>query len=121
MRLPRPLLWTMLLGSVASVLAAAGWWWVTWPERTAREFVDLVASGDIDAANSMRRQDPDRRRLPVKLRREGDLVYVWASESNHSGMDEELFVRYLRERNAGARRCRDLLEGRIQFDVGPTW
>ena len=35
------------------VLFAAGWWWVTWPERTARRFVGLVAAGDVDGARAM--------------------------------------------------------------------
>jgi len=37
MKLPRWLVIAMLTTSVLSVLAAAGCWWVTWPERTARE------------------------------------------------------------------------------------
>jgi len=41
MKLPRWLVIAMLTTSVLSVLAAAGWWWVTWPERTAREFEGL--------------------------------------------------------------------------------
>jgi hypothetical protein len=32
---------------------AAAWWWVTWPERTARRFVELLATGDIDSAKAM--------------------------------------------------------------------
>jgi hypothetical protein len=40
MKLPRWLLWTMLTCSVVSALAAAGWWWVTWPDRTVRRFLD---------------------------------------------------------------------------------
>ncbi len=36
----------MLSFSVLAVLAAAGWWWVTWPERTAREFVRLIEDGE---------------------------------------------------------------------------
>jgi hypothetical protein len=34
-------------------LFAACWWWVTWPERTARKFVNLLAAGDFDAAKAM--------------------------------------------------------------------
>jgi hypothetical protein len=48
MKLPRWLVFAMLFSSLLSVLAAAGWWWVTWPERTAREFVDRLAAGDDD-------------------------------------------------------------------------
>jgi hypothetical protein len=35
------------------VLFAAGWWWATWPERTARRFVEFLAAGDIEAAKRM--------------------------------------------------------------------
>jgi hypothetical protein len=45
MKLPRWLLWTMVACSVVAMLVAAGWWWVTWPERTAREFADVMAEG----------------------------------------------------------------------------
>jgi hypothetical protein len=47
MKLPRWLLWSLLSISVVAALAAAGWWWVTWPERTAREFIELLFI-DID-------------------------------------------------------------------------
>jgi hypothetical protein len=35
------------------ILVAAGWWWLTWPERTARRFVDLLNEGDVEGAKSM--------------------------------------------------------------------
>jgi hypothetical protein len=35
------------------VLFAAGWWWVTWPERTARRYVEYLAVGDVEAARAM--------------------------------------------------------------------
>ena len=39
MKLPRWLVIGMLTSSVLAVLAAAGCWWVTWPEwRAVREF-----------------------------------------------------------------------------------
>jgi hypothetical protein len=50
MKLPRWLVFAMLFSSLLSVLAAAGWWWVTWPERTAREFVALLAERRFDEA-----------------------------------------------------------------------
>src|SRR5688572_29201513 len=53
MKLPRWLVIGMLTSSVLAVLAAAGWWWVTWPERAAREFLDLVASGRTIEADRM--------------------------------------------------------------------
>ena len=50
MKLPRWLVIGMLTTSVLAVLAAAGWWWVTWPERTACEFVALLAERRFDEA-----------------------------------------------------------------------
>jgi len=38
---------------VLPVLFAAGWWWVTWPERTAKRFVELLAIGDVPRAQAM--------------------------------------------------------------------
>src|SRR5262245_58734961 len=65
MKLPRPLLWTMLFSSVASVLVAAGWWWITWPERKAARFVErmsaeLIPPEIIESATVTRRGPIDR-------------------------------------------------------------
>ncbi len=57
MKLPRWLVIAMLTTSVLSVLAAAGCWWVTWPERTAREFVELIATEKFEAAQAMMGQE----------------------------------------------------------------
>jgi hypothetical protein len=43
------------------VVFAALWWWVTWPDRTLREFRRLVAEGHHEAAASMLVFDPDYR------------------------------------------------------------
>ena len=43
-----------------AVLAAAGWfgwWWVTWPERTARQFVEFLRSGKADEARAIMGDD----------------------------------------------------------------
>jgi len=53
MKLPRWLVIAMLTTSVLSVLAAAGWWWVTWPERTAYELVNLLRDGEYDKARNL--------------------------------------------------------------------
>jgi hypothetical protein len=34
------------------ILVAAGWWWWTWPERTARRFVERLNAGDIEDAKA---------------------------------------------------------------------
>ena len=58
MRLPRWLVILMLTTSVLSVLAAVDWWWVTWPGRTARQFVGLAGVGDVGPASRLFRK-PD--------------------------------------------------------------
>ena len=59
MKLPRWLLIGLWTAIVLGVLAAAGWWWVTWPERTAREFVELVADGKLEVARRRLYLEPD--------------------------------------------------------------
>ena len=54
MKLPRWLVIGMLTTSVLAVLVAAGWWWVTWPERTARDFFEaMVADRQEDEMNML--------------------------------------------------------------------
>ena len=84
MKLPRWLVIGMLTTSVLAVLAAAGWWWVTWPERTAREFVQLLAMGKRDEAKRMvQSQDPMAALLACFL----DCHDVW--EWNQSNIQAE--------------------------------
>ena len=52
MKLPRWLVISLLRISALSVLGYAGWWWVTWPERSLQEFVHLAADGQFEEANS---------------------------------------------------------------------
>ena len=53
MKLPRWLMIGLWTSIVLAVLAAAGWWWVTWPERTAQEFVSLWKQGKGEEAETM--------------------------------------------------------------------
>src|SRR5262249_49357107 len=53
MRLPRWVLVSLLTVSFLAVLGAGAWSWVTWPERTAREFVSLVAGKRYAPAERM--------------------------------------------------------------------
>jgi hypothetical protein len=53
MKLPRWLVVSMLAASSLAILALAGWWWVTWPERTMHEFRSLINDGQFDQANAM--------------------------------------------------------------------
>jgi hypothetical protein len=60
-RLSRWLVVSLLSISVLAVLGAGAWWWVTWPERTAKEFVDLVCADRLDdARNMLQAPFPDR-------------------------------------------------------------
>jgi hypothetical protein len=53
MRMPRWLVLTLLSANVLVVLGAGVFWWVTWPDQTARQFVDVVLAGDRDTAVEM--------------------------------------------------------------------
>ena len=48
MKLPRWLLIGMLATSILAVLVAAPCWWATWPQRTARDYVEAWRNGDRD-------------------------------------------------------------------------
>jgi len=100
MKLPRWLVIAMLTTSVLSVLAAAGWWWVTWPERTAREFVALMAAGRGKEADKMQRQ-------PI-----GTPIHFWSVMEADSWKDSQLVP--------SSRTPLDFLRGRQEFNVlGP--
>jgi hypothetical protein len=53
MKLPRWLVVTLLASSALGVLGAAAWWWVAWPERTARELITLLDEGRFLETNRM--------------------------------------------------------------------
>ena len=57
MKLPRWLMFGLWTSIVLAVLTAAGWWWVTWPERTMREFTELMLAGKLDDAKLMMRRE----------------------------------------------------------------
>ncbi len=59
MKLPRWLMIGLWTSIVLSVLAVAGWWWVTWPERTAREFLILIQDGRWNEAGKMYSADTE--------------------------------------------------------------
>jgi hypothetical protein len=50
MKLPQWLVVSLLSASVLAVLGAGVWWWVTWPERTARHFIELINTEDLAGA-----------------------------------------------------------------------
>ena len=51
MTLPRWLVICLLGSSVLAPLAAAGWRWVTWPERTSTRLLELLRNGNVVEAN----------------------------------------------------------------------
>ena len=59
MKLPRWLVILLRTSSGLAVLAAAGWWWVTWPERTAREFLRMIAGKRIEDADKFVLSSPE--------------------------------------------------------------
>jgi hypothetical protein len=53
MTLPRWLVVSLMTVSALATLAAGAWWWVTWPERTASQFCELVHDLRFDDASRM--------------------------------------------------------------------
>jgi hypothetical protein len=43
----------MITTELLAVLSIAAWWWVTWPERTARRFVEFMAANRFDDATAL--------------------------------------------------------------------
>jgi hypothetical protein len=58
MELPRWLVITMLVSSLLAVLGAAGRSWGRWPERTAQEFVELLAERRFREACTLQYEVP---------------------------------------------------------------
>jgi len=59
MKLPR---WLVIVLQTTSVIGlfAAMWWWLTWPDRTLRDFRRLIEDGKFAEANALIVQ-PDER------------------------------------------------------------
>ena len=72
MKLPRWLMIGLWTSIVLAVLAAAGWWWVTWPERTGIRFVELISAQNLPEANKMLHKHKSRSRLGHQV---GDLEH----------------------------------------------
>lgn len=62
MKLPRWLMITLMSAIVLSPPVAGVVWWVTWPDRTARDFLACVAAGQFNEANAM--LEPGARWVP---------------------------------------------------------
>jgi hypothetical protein len=53
MKLPRWLMVSLLATSVLAMLGTGTWWWVTWPQRTASKFIELISHGKFQQARQM--------------------------------------------------------------------
>ena len=53
MKLPRWLVVCLLVMSGLGTLSVPVWFWVTWPERTAEKWFELIRLGRFDQANAM--------------------------------------------------------------------
>lgn len=109
MKLPRWLVIGMLTSCVLAVLAAGGWWWVTWPERTAREFASLVADGQFDKANDLL--------VPPTCWTQGDDNRIALDQpAEHWVSSREIWQMLFRERlHIAPRTISDVALGRTRF------
>src|SRR5262245_30409935 len=53
MKIPRWLVVSLLTVSTLAALGAGAWSWVTWPDRTMREFSSLLKKGNVNQADRM--------------------------------------------------------------------
>src|SRR5262245_11242283 len=77
MTLPRWLVVSPLSVSLLALFGVSAWWWVTWPQRTAKEFFNLLRESKWEAAKNMSpslpidklqsRDDLDRRLMGLKF------------------------------------------------------
>jgi hypothetical protein len=59
MKLPRWTIVFMLAASTLAMFAVAAGWWITWPERTARVYISLIAEGNFEQADNLVVAEPD--------------------------------------------------------------
>jgi hypothetical protein len=123
-KLPRWLVNGLLIATTVVTLALTLWWWVAWPERTAREFACLIADGNFDGANGLLtnvqwvflnsdegKQESDRLR---------DVMLETTSPSGTGSLygSDDAWQRAFRNEFATLpRTCREVLEGRSRFEV----
>jgi hypothetical protein len=104
MKLPMWLVVAMLGSSLLIVLTAAGWWWVRWPERTAREFVDLMAAKKWEDAKHLMAPSPT-------LGPGTNIIFV----------DDESVAWSQVAPKPESRSFADVFAGRQKFDLAPSW
>ena len=81
MKLPRWLVGAMLSLSSLAALVAVGWWWVTWPTRTAQTFLDGVASRRFAAVRPIVADPEDFFGLADVLYRLGHIDDEWQQQN----------------------------------------
>jgi hypothetical protein len=68
MKLPRWLIALLFGSNIVVALGAAGWWWVTWPDRTAHEFIATLGDdGDDESWAKIVPEELDRRSIDFML------------------------------------------------------
>jgi hypothetical protein len=108
MKMPRWLVVSLLTVSVLAVLGAGVWWWVTWPERTAREFCELNRAGRFKDAYQMHEPPyPD-----------GIMKNVKMDELSPAGRDMYTSLRFDID---DSRSLIDILFGRATITLHTTW
>jgi hypothetical protein len=115
MKLPRWLVVSLLSLSVLGSLTFAGWWWVTWPERTFHRFMDALAVTDFDQANRLTGRskilsDPDW----------SEFVEITDAQPDQLSL---CFQPIWNDSNSRpkSRSLSDVAFGRQRFDVGKRW
>ena len=68
MKLPRWLLICLVSVNLAALVVLPAVWWLTWPDRTARDFVTLVAQDRFEEVLRMCRTNPYARNPGVMHR-----------------------------------------------------
>jgi hypothetical protein len=53
MKLPRWAVVSMLMACPLAILGVGVRWWITWPERTARNFIEAINSEDLTGARNV--------------------------------------------------------------------
>jgi len=105
MKLPR---WSvvLLLGLTAvAVVAAVALFWITWPEKTAREFIALIGTGRFEEANRFRGLSPDQ---------DDRLLFPWEPEYKLWRWEQQ-------QLKPQSRSLADLVLGRQEFIVAAEW
>ena len=117
MKLPRWLVVSVLVASLAMVLVTAASWWVTWPERTARMFVDRAGVGDVRAAAALFRR-PDR----APLQPEGAF---WIMPADETTVPYAILPNppmwTLKDMEPVPRSWAEVLSCEQRFDLPPFW